>query len=212
MTQNKRTLASAAAAVAAALLLASCGGTGDGPAPEAADRSAAAFNGADVEFARMMIPHHRQAVEMSELARTRAGEDVRALAEEIEAAQGPEIDRMNGLLEAWGEDTGDTGDTGAEDHAGMDGMLSQEQMAELERAEGEAFDTLFLELMVLHHEGAVAMAETELEEGADPEARELAQEIVDAQRSEIELMDTMLGGAGGGDRDESSGSGEHGGH
>ncbi|WP_433697674.1 DUF305 domain-containing protein [Nocardiopsis sp. CA-288880] len=209
MTENKRTLASAAAAVAAALLLASCGGTGDGPAPEAADQGAAAFNGADVEFARMMIPHHRQAVEMSELARTRAGEDVRALAEEIEAAQGPEIDRMNGLLESWGEDTGDTG---AGDHAGMDGMLSQEQMAELEQAEGEAFDTLFLELMVLHHEGAVAMAETELEEGADPGARELAREIVDAQRSEIELMDTMLGGAGGGDRDESSGSGEHGGH
>ncbi|MDE3724006.1 MULTISPECIES: DUF305 domain-containing protein [Nocardiopsis] len=198
MSVYKRALAPAAVAVTAAVFLAACGGAEDGSttgAPESSEQSATEFNDADVSFAQMMIPHHEQAVEMSELAQTRAGEDVRGLAAEIEAAQGPEIDQMTGLLESWGEEPMD--DMGGMDHGGMDGMMSEDQMADLEQAEGDAFDTMFLEMMIEHHEGAIAMAETEIEQGADPEAQELAQEIVDAQRTEIEQMNDMLGTGGG---------------
>ncbi|MGW8437872.1 DUF305 domain-containing protein [Nocardiopsis sp. NPDC055879] len=219
MNVYKRAFAPAAVAVAAAVFLASCGGTDDESttaAPESSEQSTAEFNDADVSFAQMMIPHHEQAVEMSELAEARAGEDVRGLAAEIEAAQGPEIDQMTGLLESWGEEPMD--DMGGMDHDGMDGMMSEDQMADLEQAEGDAFDTMFLEMMVQHHEGAITMAETEIEQGVNPEAQELAQEIVDAQRTEIEQMNDMLGtggddGDGGEDDGETSSDDEdHGGH
>lgn len=200
-----------AAAVAATVFLASCGGADEESAPaapESPEQTAAEFNHADVRFAQMMIPHHEQAVEMAELADGRAGEEVQALAEEIEAAQGPEIEQMNDLLESWGEEPMD--DMGGMDHDGMDGMdgmMSEQQMADLEQAEGDAFDTMFLEMMIEHHEGAIAMAETEIEKGANPEAQELAQEIIDAQRAEIEQMNDMLGTDGGdGDSDGPSGS------
>ncbi|NKY96342.1 DUF305 domain-containing protein [Nocardiopsis alborubida] len=211
MTTQFRTRAflAAPAALAAALFLASCGGgEAPDPAPGSAEQSAAGFNDADVMFARMMIPHHEQAVEMSRLAEDRAGEEVAALAAEIEAAQGPEIEQLRGMLDAWGVEPAGDGE-----HHGMSGMMTEEQMAELERAEGEAFDTLFLELMIAHHRGAVQMAEEQLESGVDPEARELAQEVVDAQEAEIEQMDMMLGGDDAGD--DGSGQdagGDHGGH
>ncbi|WP_435107099.1 DUF305 domain-containing protein [Nocardiopsis synnemataformans] len=217
MSVYKRAFAPAAVAVAATMFLASCGGTDDESttaAPESSEQSETEFNDADVSFAQMMIPHHEQAVEMSELAEARAGEDVRGLAAEIEAAQGPEIDQMTGLLESWGEEPMD--DMGGMDHDGMDGMMSEDQMADLEQAEGDAFDTMFLEMMVQHHEGAITMAETEIEQGVNPEAQELAQEIVDAQRTEIEQMNDMLGtggGDGGEDHAETSSDDEdHGGH
>lgn len=210
MTVYKRAFAPAAVAVAAAVFLASCGGTDDESTtatPESSEQAAVEFNDADVSFAQMMIPHHEQAVEMSELAKTRAGEDVRALAAEIEAAQGPEIEQMTGLLESWGEEPMD-----GMDHDGMDGMMSEDQMADLEQAEGDAFDTMFLEMMVEHHEGAITMAETEIEQGTDPEARELAQEIVDAQRTEIEQMNDMLGTSGDNDGADEEPSPEDDGH
>ncbi|MGW5879122.1 DUF305 domain-containing protein [Nocardiopsis terrae] len=194
---NRRILTAITAAVATALFAAACGNDG-GDAPTTTsdgEERTAGFNEADVEFARMMIPHHEQAVTMADLAESRAGEEVLALSEEIRDAQGPEIEQMEALLDAWGAGTGD-----GTDHSGMAGMLSEEQMSELETAEGEGFDTLFLEYMVLHHEGAVDMARTELDEGVDPEALALAEEIIAAQESEIELMNEMLGaGEPGGD-------------
>ncbi len=214
MTTQFRTRAFLAvpAALAAALFLSSCGGgEGTAPAPESAEQSAAEFNDADVMFARMMIPHHEQAVEMSRLAEGRAGEEVGALAAEIEAAQGPEIEQLEGMLDAWGVEPAGDGE-----HHGMSGMMTEEQMAELERAEGEAFDTLFLELMIAHHRGAVQMAEDQLANGVDPGARELAQEVVDAQEAEIERMDAMLGDGGDGGSEENGSEEEseedHGGH
>ncbi|MGI5121932.1 DUF305 domain-containing protein [Marinactinospora thermotolerans] len=193
MFEYKRVLMLPSALVAA-LSLASCGGADQGappPAPEASQQTVAEFNDADVMFARMMIPHHEQAVEMSRLAEERAGGEVRELAAQIEAAQGPEIEHMNRLLESWGEDP--TAQPGHMDHGGMDGMLSKEQMADLEQASGDDFDTLFLRLMIEHHEGAVDMAEGQLAEGVDPEATRLAREIVDTQEGEIAQMSRMLG-------------------
>lgn len=200
----QRALVPAAAAAATALILTACGTAEDAAAPAASESegAAAGFNDADVAFAREMIPHHEQAVELADLAESRAGDEVGDLAEEIAAAQGPEIERMTGLLESWGESPPEEGEGAA--HGAMPGMMSQEEMTELEVAEDGEFDALFLEMMILHHEGAITMAETEIEEGVDPEAQNLAQDIFDVQRAEIERMETMLdedGGADGEDED-----------
>ncbi|MBV2364489.1 DUF305 domain-containing protein [Streptomonospora nanhaiensis] len=199
----KRVLPLLAAAVAAALTATACGGTE--PSAEAAPESsaeAAEFNDSDVMFAQMMIPHHEQAVEMAHLAEDRAGAEVRDLAAGIEAAQGPEIEQLTAMLESWGEEP--LPEAEARDH-GMAGMLTDDRLAELERAEGGEFDTLFLEMMIAHHEGAVQMAAEEIENGVNPEAVELAESVVEAQEAEIEQMNGMLGGAGS-DSDADAGS------
>src|SRR4249920_2095383 len=111
-----RHLAIAAATVAAALTLAACGGTssptaapstaGSMPMMTTAPAAAGDHNQADVMFAQMMIPHHEQAIEMAQLASTRASSaDVKALAAQIQAAQQPEIDEMKGWLASWGVPT-----------------------------------------------------------------------------------------------------------
>src|SRR5690625_3472993 len=155
---------------------------------------------------QMMIPHHEQAVEMADLADDRAGNEVGELSEEIRYAQGPETEQMQQMLQDWGADSGED-----MDHSGMDGILSEEQMEELAASEGEEFDTLFLELMIEHHEGAVDMAGTVLEEGAAPEAQQLAEEIEQTQEEEIEQMHTMLGNdPSAEDSDENHGTGDDG--
>ncbi len=89
----------------------------------------------------------------------------------------------------------DHSSTDADDMAqmeGMSGMMTPEQMSDLEAAEGAEFDRMFLEMMVEHHEGAVEMANTQLDDGENPDARELAQEVIDAQESEIDRMQDLL--------------------
>ncbi|MPV37877.1 DUF305 domain-containing protein [Georgenia subflava] len=144
-------------------------------------------------FAQMMIVHHQGAIEMADLAVEKAeNEDVRSLAEDISAAQGPEIEQMTSWLQAWGEDIEPMG--GMEGHGGMemDGMSQGEAMAELEGLSGTDFDRRFLELMTAHHQGAVTMAEEELADGENPQALELAQTIIDDQQAEIAQMEQML--------------------
>lgn len=186
---RKKNLATVALLVAAPLALAGCGG--DDP------EGMAAHNDADVTFAQEMIPHHRQAVEMAALAEDRAEDPaVRGLAEDIEAAQAPEIATMNQWLEAWGEDVPtdsmDHSDMGHGSSEAMPGMMSGEEMAELEQAEGAAFDRLFLELMVEHHEGALEMARTQQAEGENPDALALAERIEADQEAEIAEMQRLL--------------------
>jgi uncharacterized protein (DUF305 family) len=171
-------------AIAAAALLAACGGD--------AATSAEDHNAADVTFATEMIPHHRQAVGMAEMAVTRAeSPEVLRLAEEIAGAQEPEIETMSGWLEEWGEPLPD--EMGGMDMGGMPGMMSEEQMQGLEEAEGRSFDEMFLEMMIEHHTGAIQMAQTEQSEGLYPEAIELAEQIESAQRDEIETMQELTG-------------------
>lgn len=164
------------------------GGTGT----EVAD---APHNDADVAFAQSMVPHHQQAIEMAELALERAGsQEVKDLAQRIEDAQDPEIRILEGWLAEWGEEA-DGGMEGM-DHGGngsmSDGMMSDEDMADLESLEGAAFDKAFLTMMKEHHEGAVAMAQTELEEGEYEPAKELAQDVIDNQSAEIEEIEELL--------------------
>ncbi|MFW6692814.1 DUF305 domain-containing protein [Streptomyces sp. MAR4 CNX-425] len=201
----------AAAAGAAALVLAACGSDDGDPAADGggsggkkgASASRQEHNAADVAFAQGMIPHHRQAVEMADLAPDRAGSDeVRKLAAAIEKAQAPEIEKLSGWLASWGEDVPAAGESGHSMHdsgsgsgsgsGSAAGMMSAADMAKLEKASGAAFDTAFMEMMIEHHEGAVAMAGTERAEGAYGPARKMAGEIIRTQETEIDTMKSLL--------------------
>ncbi|MFD3940957.1 DUF305 domain-containing protein [Streptomyces sp. NPDC058611] len=194
-----------AAATTAALVLAACGGNGNdsgaahnGHNATTPSSSASApaqqgnHNAADVTFAQGMIPHHQQAIEMADLAATRAeSAEVKKLADEIKKAQDPEIKTLSGWLTSWGEQV----PAEREGHGGhdMSGMMTAEEMKQLESSSGKAFDTAFLKLMVKHHEGAVAMAKTEQSEGAYQPAKDMAAAIITSQSAEIARMKTLLG-------------------
>lgn len=151
------------------------------------------FSPGDLIFAQMMIPHHEQAVEMSDLILAKDDVDPAAveLAEEIRAAQGPEIEQMESWLDAWGV-PGMDGDPGS--MGGMDGMLTDDEMDELEAADGATGTTLFLEGMIEHHEGAIAMAEQHQKNGENEQALALSESIIESQAAEIEVMRELLAG------------------
>lgn len=187
------------AAFATALFLSAC----TKPAPTAEDghtdhasasestAAAAPNNAADVTFVTGMIPHHEQAVEMSKLAPERSTDPaVLKLASDIAAAQGPEIETMKAFLIQWNAGT----DTGHEGHdmGAMNGMVDDATMAKLDTLKGPAFDQLWLQSMIGHHEGAIAMANTEIADGANADAKTLAQQIVSAQQAEITQMKEMV--------------------
>ena len=173
-----------------------------------ASPGAATRNDSDIRFNQMMIPHHRQAVAMADLVPSRTeNPEVRALATEIKNAQQPEIDQMSARLAQWqvpvddeggmsGGDMGDggmSGDMGGMDHSGMPGMMSEADMTAMRDARGADFDRLWLQGMIRHHEGAIAMADEELATGIDPQSRELATQIKAAQQREIDQMKQLLG-------------------
>lgn len=159
----------------------------------------AGWNHDDAAFMQMMVLHHAQALDMARLAPSRAGNDrVAGLAERIEAAQGPEIMMMAAWLDERslgvpraGDDP-ESFDHSEHGHAGMAGMLTDEQMKELEDSAGRSFDRLFLEGMIAHHEGALAMAERVLAEGEDLRVNELAADVSVSQAAEISRMRELL--------------------
>ena len=169
-------------ALLAAVLLTACnqGGDEQGSAP-----AAAAPNDADITFTQNMIPHHQQAVEMAELvdAHTKR-QELRTLADRIAASQAREIRLMQGWLRAWGKPATPQG----MEHGGlhMPGMMSEAEMRQLMAIKHQDFDLRFLEMMTAHHQGAVEIANTELRNGSLPEAKRLAQQIIDAQQAEID--------------------------
>ncbi len=140
---------------------------------------------ADIAFAQMMIPHHQQAIVMSEYALTNTDSpQVLELAEEILAAQGPEIEQMTAILDRFKSNLGD--------HAGMGmGMLAVYELAQLQSARGPEFDQLFFTAMIAHHKGAIDMAQEILASGSDPEVRTLAEQIVVAQQADIDMMQKL---------------------
>lgn len=203
-------------ALVSALLLGACGGE---EAPQTL--SDTDHNEADVAFASDMVPHHAQALSMVDLTLDRPLDpEVEQLVEDIRAAQAPEIELMTDWLVEWGEEVpatmrdhvnaehGDHGDHGTDDdsdggtdggtdgdvHGDMPGMMSADQMAELEAAPDADFQRLWLEMMVEHHEGAVAMAEAQQQEGMFRPAVELAEQIEEGQAAEIDLMRELLAG------------------
>ena len=220
----KRSTTLTTLALASALALAGCGTSGEetaGEAPETTTSAAAGtgstdtatatpstsaqavteeHNDADTMFAQMMIPHHEQAVQMSEVMLTKddLDPDIEALANKIVAAQGPEIDQLKTMLETWGEPTSmESGgmegmDHGSDSGAGMEGMMTEEQMQELEAAEGTEAAEMYLTMMTAHHRGAIDMAQEQVAEGQNPQAIEMAQKVIEDQEAEIQEMERLL--------------------
>jgi uncharacterized protein (DUF305 family) len=215
-----RTLLTGAAAVATLVIAAGCSNNSGGeqpagqattaatPTAQATTPTAEAHNQADVMFAQHMIPHHQQAIEMSDMLLTKQGIDPRVieLANQIKAAQGPEIQQMQGWLTQWGSPQmpmpsgmpghGDmpttSGMPSMSGTPGVSGMMSEQDMAALQNAQGVEASKLFLTQMIAHHEGAITMAQTEIKDGQYPAAVELARAIVTAQQKEIETMKGIL--------------------
>ncbi|WP_431238035.1 DUF305 domain-containing protein [Mycolicibacterium aichiense] len=216
-----RTVVTGVAALAAVAAIGACSNSGTkdvaaSPAPPTVQSStaapAAAHNQADMMFARMMIPHHRQAIEMSDMILAKQGIDARVvdLAKQIKAAQGPEIDTMQGWLNQWGmpDMPGMNGTTsnapsdhggmhgsdmpGMDDVPGMDGMMSPADMRALQNAQGVEADKLYLTQMIKHHQGAITMAQNEIKGGQFADAIALAKSIATSQQKEIDTMNQIL--------------------
>ena len=145
------------------------------------------FSSADLMFAQMMIPHHEQAVDMSYMALANTqNSDVRTLAESIITHQSTEVMTLKSWLEAAGVTLDDS-------HSmNMQGMLTDAQLAELEAAKDAEFDALWLEGMIMHHEGALLMAE-EVKNSANAEVAEFASHVIEDQTGEIAKMKDLLG-------------------
>jgi uncharacterized protein (DUF305 family) len=156
--------------------------------------AAEAHNDADVMFAQHMIPHHMQAVEMSDTLLAKQGIDPRVteLANQIKAAQGPEIQQMQGWLTQWGTPSMPPM-SGHGDMPGMSGMMSEQDMTALKDAQGVEAGKLFLTQMIAHHEGAITMAQSEIKDGQYPPAVEMSRAIVTTQQQEIDTMNGILG-------------------
>ena len=144
--------------------------------------------GSDAMFLQMMIPHHEQAVVMSDLALSISKDaEVLKLAKQIKDAQAPEIIEMQG----WLSDAGLSEDPGHSMGDGMGGMLSDSELSALKGSTGKAFDKLFLAGMIAHHEGAIHMVMM-IENSQDSDVNRLGQDIVKSQTAEIELMKKIL--------------------
>jgi uncharacterized protein (DUF305 family) len=157
-----------------ALLLTGCAAS----SPSNSDYSAD-----DIAFAEQMIPHHEQAIEMSEIALLNTtNPEILQIAQQIKDAQSPEIE----LMKSW---TGVKAST----HSGhlMEGMLSQSELSELRAAQGKDFDRLFLQGMIKHHEGAIVMAQ-DVANSKNQDVASLSASIIAAQKLEIATMEELL--------------------
>lgn len=149
--------------------------------------SATEFSMDDLMLASMMIPHHEQAIQMAEWAKTRASSpELKKLAEQILAEQAPEIELMGSWLKQAKQTLGDHAG-----HMSMQGMLTDKELAELKTLTGTAFDKKFLEAMIKHHEGAVVMAKDFLS-SSNEDVVALLENIVKTQNQEIEKMKELL--------------------
>jgi len=192
-------IALAGTTLVAGLALGACGDSaGDhggmadmGAAAAPGGSASATSNEADAAFTGHMIVHHQQAVEMADLAASRAGNaEVKTLAAQIKAAQSPEIAAMTGWLSAWGQPTSAAGmDMG---HDTMPGVMTDDDMKKLEAMSGKEFDKEFLQMMIAHHEGAIEMAKEETAGGVSADAKALAQQIGTSQQAEIDSMKQLL--------------------
>ena len=201
MTSVTHRVAAALAAAAAALLLSSCSTpTSDGhTGHEHADEPVitgqpAGYNADDVAFATNMIPHHKQAVDLSAMVPERStNAGLVALAQQISAAQQPEINVMKVFLVQWNENP-DTNSGHAGHGSTTQGMVDAATMTKLESLSGEEFDKLWLASMISHHQGAIEMAKAEVANGDNVDAKTVANNIVTTQEAEIGQMKQMVGG------------------
>jgi len=197
---NKRSLAITGSTLAATALLAAFGSTGiavaaNTPSPMASSSTMMREGGpGDISFAQMMIPHHQQAVQMADLALVNAkSAQVKALAKQIKAAQAPEIAKMKGWLKSWGSPmTSSSSMPGMQMGSTSPGMMTDAQMTNLSHAHGASFDTMWLQMMITHHQGAITDAKQVLKTTKNAEVKKLAQAIITGQTAEITTMKQML--------------------
>ncbi|SNR91793.1 Uncharacterized conserved protein, DUF305 family [Geodermatophilus saharensis] len=177
-------------------------GIGQAPRPTA--------DSVDAGFSRDMAVHHRQGVEMANLALERSTDpEVRRLAFDISSTQTNQAGQMEGWLSLWGLPRsggehmawmggGHTGhDTSSMDGALMPGMATEAELADLRSLSGTAFDVEFLRLMIRHHQGGFDMAQYAAQHAAEPAVRTLARSIADTQTAEVTTMVDMLTARGG---------------
>ena len=178
------------AAIVGSVITVSACSTATTPSTSGSSSSASAsFNKADVSFATDMAGHHQQAVEMSQMLLDKSDIDPRVvtLAEEIKAAQGPEIKQMKSWLSDWGQKS--------DSMSGMDmggSMMSDADMNDLKSSTGLAASKLFLTQMTVHHKSALVMAKTEVDSGKNADAVTLAKNIISTQTTEITTMSDIL--------------------
>jgi uncharacterized protein (DUF305 family) len=201
MSSVTRRMAAALAAVTVALFVSSCSSpVSDGHTEHPRSDEPvitgqpAGYNADDVAFATNMVPHHQQAIELSALVPDRStNPQLIALAQQIAAAQQPEINVMKVFLVQWNENP-DTNSGHAGHGNAMQGMVDEATMSKLKSLNGAEFDKLWLESMISHHQGAIEMAKAEIANGDNADAKTLARNIVTTQEAEIGQMKQMLGG------------------
>jgi uncharacterized protein (DUF305 family) len=194
-----RTFLVGASAAAAFALIAGCDSSGNTTMPSmdhsqssAVTQPTSGHNADDISFAQGMIPHHAQAVEMAKLVPSRStNAKVLDLASRIQRAQDPEIQQLTTMLTKWGATPpASEPSMPGMDHGSMSGtgMMTADEMKQLDQAKGAEFDRMWTQMMTKHHQGAIDMAKTELAKGTDTEAKSLAQKIIEAQQAEITEM------------------------
>jgi uncharacterized protein (DUF305 family) len=185
-------VAAVLAVLLAAVLLAGCGGNQH--AASAGDQAEQAdHNDADMAFARNMVPHHEQAVELAQMVPTNTtNQQLVGLANQVISTQVPENKAFQVWLMQWQDVEGN--DASSQGGIPMAGMVDRRTMERLRSLTGPAFDHLWLTSMIDHHKGAVAMAHDEVAQGKNRDLIYLAQRIISGQQAEIDEMKRMLGG------------------
>ncbi|MEJ6536974.1 MAG: DUF305 domain-containing protein [Mycobacterium sp.] len=201
MTSSPTRVLAAIATLAAAIVLSSCGTAATQnqglSASATSAEQVAAHNADDVMFAQMMIPHHQQAIEVAAMVPDRSSNpDVIALAATIVGEQQPEIDMMTALLLQWNVDPNEMSHESGHAGMAMTGMVNDATMVRLDSLKGASFDMLWLQSMISHHEGAIAMAKSEIADGKSADMTTVAADIVAAQQTEIDQIKQMLIGLG----------------
>lgn len=192
MVSGMKKLALTIVALTSVVLLGACGSHDmDSMGMDDSVPGSAVFNEADVMFSQMMIPHHEQAIEMSDIAlypNTEASGKIVDLATQIKGAQDPEISQMKNLITTWGMPT----EMGSMGHSSvMYGMLSLEEMKTLGKLKGPEFDKAWAKAMIAHRKGAIAMTNDVLANGKNSEILTLGRAVVAGQTSEIEILEPL---------------------
>lgn len=196
----RKRLRALVAVPAVLLAVAGCGTDSDEPTSQTETAANGdVFSDTDVAFASDMIQHHAQALQMVDMTVGRELDpDVVQLTEDIRATQGPEIEQMVMWLTAWDQPIPETvrdhvnAEGGGDLEMDMPGMMSEEEMDDLEATQGQEFEDRWLEMMIEHHEGAVEMAQTEQADGVFQPAIELADSIETSQTEEIDEMEQLI--------------------
>ena len=165
------------------------GGSAVAPSSAIVDRNLP-YNDEDLHFAQSLAPHHDQAIEMSTLLldKARVDPDVRVIAKRIKAVHQTQLDTINAWQWAQDRSAHDSDQDGTAHHGGEDGLLTEDQMEALDLAPGPEAEVLFLDGMIQHHEGALAMAEGEARTGQNVDAVSLAQAVIANHSTEIAAL------------------------